>query len=103
MNQHFEHGHILADAMPRPHGKRDIGEPMPLFGIGAGEALGPKLLRLAPEGRMSMQHIRTDEHIGARRYREAAEFVRLERAAGEQPARRIQPQRLLQYLVGECQ
>ena len=50
-----------------------------------------------------MQHVGADEHIGARPDREAAQFVRLERAPREQPARRIQPQRLLQHLVGEAQ
>src|SRR5260370_30127952 len=76
---------------------------MAFFGVGAGEALGPEFLRLAPEGRMPVQHIGTDEYTGARRNGIAAELVRLERAARDQPTRRIEPQRLLQHLVGELE
>src|SRR6202043_504140 len=65
MDQHLEHRDILADAVPRAHGEGYVGKSMAFRGVGAGKALGPEFLRLAPEGRMPMQHIGTDEHIGA--------------------------------------
>ena len=48
VHQHFEHGDILADAMPRAHRKGNIGKTVALFGVHPGEALGLELLRLAP-------------------------------------------------------
>ena len=51
--------------------------------------------------RMPMQHVGTDEDVGARRDLETAEFIGLDRAPGYEPARRIQPQGLQQYLVSK--
>ncbi len=66
VDQHLEHRHVLADAVPRADGEWDIGEAVPLLGVHAGEALGLKFLGLAPEGRVPMQRVGADEHIGAR-------------------------------------
>ena len=71
VHQHLEHRDVLADAMARAHGKRDVSESVAFLGIHAGEALRPKLLRIAPEFRVPMQHVGADEHIGARRRSES--------------------------------
>ena len=91
VDQHLEHRHVLADAVARADGERDVGEAMPLLGIDAGEALGLEFLRIAPELRVPMQHIGADEHIGPGADRVAPDLIGLDRAPGEQPARRIEP------------
>src|SRR6202011_6396855 len=81
----------------------NVGKSVPLFGVGAGEAFGSEFFRLAPKRRMPMQQIGTDEYIGARGDGVTADLVRLERTPGNEPTRRIEPQRLLQHLVSELE
>ena len=101
VHEHFEHRQTFPDAVAGSHREGDVGKSVPFLGIGARKAFRQEVLRIAPKGRMPVQQIGTDENVGARRDRIAAEFVRLQRAAREQPAGRIQAQGLLNHLVGE--
>ena len=74
---------------------------MAFLRIDAGEARGLKFLRGGPEVRMAVQRVGADEYVRARRHRITAELVVLDRAAREQPSRRIEPQRFLHHLMSE--
>ena len=46
VHQHLEHCNILADAVPRPHGERNIRESVPLPGIGENIAMFEMLVHM---------------------------------------------------------
>jgi len=67
VDQHLEHRDILADAMPRADRKRKYRRSDAVSSASApANRSGLNSSGFAPEGRMPMQHVWADEHIGPR-------------------------------------
>ncbi len=89
---------VLPDAVARPGRKRNVRECMACFDLRGVEMARIERLRQTPVSRMPMHEVGADEDVCAGRYRVPTQRVRSDAAAGQQPAWRIQPHRLVHDL-----
>jgi hypothetical protein len=80
---------MVADTLARPGAKRDVHEFRSIRAPFRQEPIGIELVRVLPEGRESMQHVRDDKREPSTGQMKPAELIIRKRLPRETPRRRV--------------
>src|SRR4030088_292026 len=90
VHQHLVQGERFAYAVSWPGREWHVGETWALCLVLRRESLGPEHVRILPETRMSVQQVQRQQDVAACGNIVTAQYIRLDCAARQQPAGRVQ-------------